>query len=130
MKKGCHWTVLKWGCEQVRQGHNFVIDVDGPFIEAASWAGVGQEEAQDAARHFAAEAGYKLCRGDALLTFGDYGIDEFRSPLGDGVRLKLEKSSISHEGARYSTENVEHASQQAFLMSLWVWWASYIQTRI
>ncbi len=125
-----HWTVERWLCQKARQGHNFSISADAAFIQAASWVGADQEEAQEAARHLAGEAGYRVGKGECLLAFGEYGIEQFNCPVGSGTWLRLEKNSVSPDGAKYSTENVDHASQQAFLMSLWVWWANYIQTRI
>ncbi|MBI5531062.1 MAG: hypothetical protein HY918_06230 [Candidatus Doudnabacteria bacterium] len=127
---GYHWTVKSWLSEQGLCGHEFSIVVDVKFLAAARSVEVCQNEAQAVVRLLADKAGYRIMPHDMFLTFGEYGIEQIRLPEGGGKWLSLSRVSIGIKGAAYETYNIDHSSQQSFLMAVWLWWAGYVEQDI
>jgi len=122
-----HWTTGAWLCGQELRMHEFTIVVDSEFLEMARSVEFDPETAQEHARKLAGLAGYRVSKGQQLLLFGEYGIEQINLPGGGGAYLYLSLVSISAtKGALYETHNIDHANQQSFLMAVWVWWAGCV----
>jgi hypothetical protein len=125
-----HWTVKSWLSDQELHGHEFAIVVDAQFLEAARSVEVSRKDAQAFVRILADKAGYRIGEHDMLLRFGEYGVEQINLPCGGGSWLSLSTRSINSQGAVYETKNIDHSSQQSFLMAVWVWWAGIVTSQI
>ncbi|HEY5221410.1 MAG TPA: hypothetical protein VIJ29_04740 [Candidatus Paceibacterota bacterium] len=126
------WKVTAWLSRNEPHGHEFSIWVSPSFLETARRIKYDEGKLQECARSLATMSGVIVSRGCRYLSFGQWGLQGI--DLLDGGRcFHLQMSSeglFTTAGGKWSSHNIDHASDQSLLMAIWLSWAQFVEAEM